>query len=96
MGSSRCICPFSLATSEKKKVYLQKFPLWLSIRTQCSLCKGAGPIPGLVLWVKDLMLPQTVAQVAAAALIRPLAQEFPYATGVAIKRKKKKKPHFYS
>ena len=31
---------------------------------------------------------------AAAALIRPLARELPYATGVALKRKKKfKKDH---
>ena len=28
---------------------------------------------------------------AATAMIRPLAQELPYATGVALKRKKKKK-----
>ena len=31
-----------------------------------------------------------VASAAVAALIRPLAQELPYATGVAIKRKKSK------
>ena len=29
-------------------------------------------------------------RLAAAALIRPLAQELPYAVGVALKRKKKK------
>ena len=30
-----------------------------------------------------------VLQASAAALIRPQAQELPYATGVAVKRKKK-------
>ena len=32
-----------------------------------------------------------VARLAAAALIRPLALELPYATGAAVKRKKKKR-----
>ena len=61
-------------------------------------------LPDLSLWVKDPALSQAVMQVAgmvsldlaslwcrlaAAAPIRPLAWEFPYAAGVALKRKKK-------
>ena len=58
-------------------------------------------MPGLARWVKDLALPQAagssrmqlrscfaVAVSAAAALIPLLAQELPYATGIALKRQK--------
>ena len=61
-------------------------------------------IPGFAQWVKDLALPGHIhkggsvlallwlwCRLAAVALIQPLAWEFPYATGVALKRKKKKK-----
>ena len=41
-----------------------------------------GSIPGLAQWVKD---PSSVA----AALIRPLAWELPYVTGVALTRQNK-------
>ena len=36
-----------------------------------------------------LVLPWLWHRLAAAALIRPLAQELPYAAGAAVKRKKK-------
>ena len=42
----------------------------------------------MVHWVKN---PTAVAWVTAVAQIPSLAQEFPYATGMAIKLKKKKK-----
>ena len=61
-------------------------------------------IPGLTHWVKDQALPQAALQatdvacihccsccgyrLAATAPILPLAWELPYATGVALKRKK--------
>ena len=67
----------------------------------------AGLIPGLAHWVKDSALPRAVVQVAdvawilrccgsgiglaATALIRPLAQEPPYAMGVALEQAKRKK-----
>ena len=60
------------------------------LRTQCCLCEDTGLIPCFALWVKNLALPQAVAQVAdvaqiqccqgcgvqapAAALICPLTQ----------------------
>ena len=42
-------------------------------------------------WVKDPMLLWLWCRPAAEAPIRPLAWEPPYATGVALKRQKKKK-----
>ena len=64
--------------------------------------EDAGSIPGLTQWIKDLPFPQDVAYVtnmariwwccglrpAAAAPIRPLAWELPYAMGVALKGKR--------
>ena len=77
------------------------------LKAQHSFYEDAGLIPGLPQQVKDLgiaascgvghrcgldpVLRLVVAQPAAAALIRPLAWELPYAAGVAIKRKKKRK-----
>ena len=46
--------------------------------------EDAGSNPGLAQEERDLVLPW------AAALIRPLAWEFPYATNVALKKKKRK------
>ena len=46
------------------------------LRTRC-LCKDMGLIPGLAQWVKDL--------------IRYLAWELPYATGVALTNKQEEK-----
>ena len=75
--------------------------MWLSgLRTQHCIREDSGLTPGFVQWVKDLALQQAVVVDAAqfrcccglasdAAL--PLAQELPCASGVAGKRKKKKK-----
>ena len=45
-------------------------------------------VPSVVQGVKN---PNTEAQVTAAALIQSLAQELPYASDVAIKKKKERK-----
>ena len=46
----------------------EEFPLWHSrLRTQCCPCEGAGLIPSLAQWVKDLVLPQAVVQFADTA-----------------------------
>ena len=66
-----------------------------------------GSIPGLTLWVEDLVLLSAVVlshrlgsdtallwlwcRPAAVALIRPQVWESPYAVGVVLKSKKKKK-----
>jgi len=45
-----------------------EFTLWLSrLRTQHSVLKDAGSIPGLTQWVKYSVLQQAVAQVTDAA-----------------------------
>ena len=46
-------------------------------------------IPSPVQWVKDLALLQLWHRVAAPAQVRSLAQEVPYALGVAEKEEKK-------
>ena len=51
----------------------------------------AGSLPGRVQWVKDPVLLWLWCRPAAAALIRPLAWELPFATGVALKKDKKTK-----
>ena len=50
----------------------------------------SGSIPGLAQWVEDLVLLWQWRRPAATAPIRPLAWQPPYATGVALKSKKKK------
>ena len=48
----------------------QEFLLWLSgLRTRLIIYKVVGSIPGLAQWVKDLELPQAVAQVTDVAHI---------------------------
>ena len=51
--------------------------------------EDAGLFPALVQRIKDPTLPQAVVWVTAAALIRSLAWELPYATCVAIKKGEK-------
>ena len=70
--------------------------LWLSgLRTQYSVCGDVGLILCLAQWVKGCryclgpVLPWLWCRPAAAAPIRPLAWELPYAAEAAIQRKKK-------
>ena len=82
---------------------LSEFPWWLSgLRPRHGVHEDADLIPTLAQWVKDLALPWAVAQVADVAWIWSCyshnigwqlqlqieAWELPYATGVALKRKK--------
>ena len=96
------------------KIKMWEFLLWLSgLWTRRSVHEDAGSIPGLTQlsilnWHKlqhrsQIWLRPHVAMAgyrpAAAAPIRPLVWELPYATDVALKREKKKecgRYYFYS
>ena len=53
-----------------------------------SILEDVASIPGPAEWIKNLVLPQAVVQVAdiAIALIQPLSWEFPYAKDLALKK----------
>ena len=61
---------------------------WL---TNPGIHEGVGSIPDLAQCVGDPLLLWLWRRPAAAAPIRPLAWETPYATGAALDTKKKKK-----
>ena len=59
------------------------------VKTPTSIQKYADLIPGLTQWVKDPALLWLWCRSAATAPVGPLACEFPYALGVALKNNNK-------
>ena len=80
-----------LCREVRKKVESQEFPSWLSGNKLASIHEDAGLIPALLSGFRIWHCCELQYKPATAAPIRPLAWEPPYATGVSLKRKKKKK-----
>ena len=90
-----------------KKKSFWGFPLWRSRSESDQYPENGGSIPGPTQWVGDphIMVSGGVGRrcsldfvllwlwyrPAAIALIQPLAQELPYAIGVALRKKKRKR-----
>ena len=84
--------------AQQKLIWLgtMKFQVWSlaslsGLGSSVAMSCGVGHRRGL-----DPALLQLWCRPAAVALIQPLAWELPYAAGVALKRKKKKKPNKFS
>ena len=80
-----CYISDAIAITIKNKAKRNRVPIVVQwVKNQHSVHEDVRLIPVLTHGVKDLVLPQAMAYIAAAAQIPPLAWEFPYTIGLAI------------
>ena len=96
LGTSICHGCGPKKTKKKKKKKTSRSSHLGSVETNLTRNpEVAGSIPGFAQWLKDPELLWLWHRSAATALIiRPLTLEPPYATGVALKRQKRKEKKF--